>query len=144
MPCGKIWKLKRWIYGSRPPANAWEKDFAEKLTNAGVEQGKSCPICLLPEKALVAGWSRSWWRFHIRIVGRRDSQATGRHEELVRRYDMKVRGILGGGSSDDEEVTILGRRLRWRKGTRIMEYEADDKYVKEVVKEMNSKVLTHP
>ena len=29
--------------------------------------------------------------------------------------DMKVRGILGGGSSDDEEVTILGRRLRWRR-----------------------------
>ena len=52
-------------------------------------------------------------------------------------YDMKVRGMLGGGSSDDEEVTILGRRLRWRRGTRIVEYEADDKYVKEVVKEMN-------
>ena len=52
-------------------------------------------------------------------------------------YDIKVRGILGGGSSDDEEVTILGRRLRWRKGTKIIEYEADDKYVKEVVKEMN-------
>ena len=29
IPCGKIWKLKRWIYGSRPVANAWEKDFAE-------------------------------------------------------------------------------------------------------------------
>ena len=52
-------------------------------------------------------------------------------------YDIKVRVILGGGSSDDEEVTILGRRLRWRKGTRIIEYVADDKYVKEVLTEMH-------
>ena len=41
-------------------------------------------------------------------------------------------------SEDDEEVTILGRRLRWRRGyQREIEYEADDKYVKQVMSEMN-------
>ena len=44
---------------------------------------------------------------------------------------------MGGGPSNDEELTILERRSRWRRGTRNIEYEAIDKYVKEVVKEMN-------
>ena len=58
-------------------------------------------------------------------------------DDMKNWYDIKVRGILGGGPSDDEGVTILGRRSRWRRGTRNTESEANDKYVKEVVKEMN-------
>ena len=58
-------------------------------------------------------------------------------EEMKGWYEIKVRAILGGSPEDDEEVTILGRRLRWRRGTREIEYEADDKYVKQVMSEMN-------
>ena len=57
MFCGRIWKLKRWIFRFRPAANAW--DFVEKLTGAGFEHGKSCPTVLkyrLPT--------------HFRIVGK--------------------------------------------------------------------------
>ena len=133
MPCGRIWKLKRWIYGSRPAANAWEKDFVEKLTGAGFEQGKSCPTVLFRRstgcRLVVHGddFTFASW----------ENEVPKLLEEMKGWYEIKVRAILGGSPEDDEEVTILGRRLRWRRGTREIEYEADDKYVKQVMSEMN-------
>ncbi len=56
-------------------------------------------------------------------------------EDMKSWYDIKVWGISGGGLEDDEEVTILGRRLWRKRGAREIEYEADPKYVKEVMKE---------
>ena len=41
-------------------------------------------------------------------------------------YDIKVRGILGGEPGDDEEVTILNRRMDWRHG--VIEYEENTKH----------------
>ena len=83
-----------------------EKDFAEKLTNAGFEQGKSCPTVFFRKKHwLQAGGS-------LVTISHSHRGKTGFPSCW---YDMKVRGILGGGSSDDEEVTILGRRFRWRR-----------------------------
>ena len=41
-------------------------------------------------------------------------------------FDIKVRAILGSDGDDDEEVTILGRIVRWRDWG--VEYEADPKH----------------
>ena len=50
--------------------------------------------------------------------------------------EIKVRGILGGEIGDDEEIVILNRRLRWKTGEKTIEYEADPKHVREVLKTM--------
>ena len=35
---GKCGKLKRWLYGMRPAAKAWEKEYSEKLESIGFER----------------------------------------------------------------------------------------------------------
>jgi len=52
-------------------------------------------------------------------------------------YEIKVRGVLGGKEGDDEEITILNRKLKWAIGDNKIEYEADPKHVKEVLRIMN-------
>ena len=39
------------------------------------------------------------------------------------KYELKVRGVLGGAWGDQREVTILNRRLRWEDDE--ITYEAD-------------------
>ena len=46
-------------------------------------------------------------------------------------FDIKFRGMLGGGDSDEKAVTILGREVRWSEEG--IEYEADDKHRKIVL-----------
>ena len=67
----------------------------------------------------------------------------GRDEGLVRNQGQSYFGWQALRMT--REVTILGRRLRWRRGTREIEYEADDKHVKQVMSEMNLQAdLTPP
>ena len=35
LPNGQCVRLKRWLYGMRPAASAWEKDYSEKLMALG-------------------------------------------------------------------------------------------------------------
>ena len=91
MPCGKIWKLKRWIYGSRPAANAWEEDFEEKCSNAGFEQGKSCSTVFFREsigcRLVVDGDDFTFASWEDEIPKLLDDMKSW--------YDIKVSGILG-------------------------------------------------
>ena len=41
-------------------------------------------------------------------------------------YDVKVRGILGSGKRDVQEIEILGRNLTWTEEG--LEYEGSDKH----------------
>jgi len=43
LPDGRVWRLKRWLYGMRPAANAWEADFTKKLASVGFVRGKASP-----------------------------------------------------------------------------------------------------
>ena len=65
-----------------------------------------------------------------------EDEVPGIIESMKGWYEIKVRGILGGGPRDDEHVTILGRQLRWPRGAREIEYEADPKYAKDIIKQM--------
>ena len=46
--------------------------------------------------------------------------------KMCKRYDVKVRGILGIGTRDVRETEILERSLRWTE--ECLEYEASDKH----------------
>ncbi len=41
---GKCGKLKRWLYGMRNAASAWEKDFTENLRELGMKAGISSSV----------------------------------------------------------------------------------------------------
>jgi hypothetical protein len=43
LPDGRCWRLRRWLYGMRPAASAWEADFTTKLEAIGYKKGKSAP-----------------------------------------------------------------------------------------------------
>ena len=40
---GRCVRLKRWLYGMRPAAAAWEADYAAKLRDIGFMQGRAAP-----------------------------------------------------------------------------------------------------
>ena len=46
---GMCWRLKRWRYGMRPAARAWEADYSEKLAEFGMAKGKSAPTVFYDE-----------------------------------------------------------------------------------------------
>ena len=43
LPDGRCWRLRRWLYGMRPAASAWEADYTNKLESIGFQRGKSAP-----------------------------------------------------------------------------------------------------
>ena len=43
---GTCGRLRRWLYGMRPAANGWEKDYSEKLESGlGLRKGVAAPTC---------------------------------------------------------------------------------------------------
>ena len=118
-PDGTVGKLNYWLYGMRPAAAAWEKHYSELLESKGFIRGEACGVAFhhpqldvsiavhgddftlcgcKPELIQVQGWLQSW-------------------------FEIKVRGTLGPDSSDDKEISILGRQVRWT--DRGIEFEAD-------------------
>jgi hypothetical protein len=108
LPDKRVWRLKRWLYGMRPAANAWEADFTEKLENVGFARGKSCPTVFYRAstgcRCVVHGDDFTFLVLESEI------------KELVRDfekwYEIKVRGVLGGENGDQHEITILNRQHR--------------------------------
>ena len=70
----------------------------------------------------------------VRVVGHGDdftfagteSELRKIQAKMCERYDVKVRGILGGGKRDVHEIEILGRNLTWTEDG--LEYEGSDKH----------------
>ena len=124
---GKCWRLRRWLYGMRPAASAWEKHYSKTLVDMGFAQ-ETTAATVFYDKAR-----------DIRcVVNGDDFTFLGWEEDLhdVRdgmkaKYELKVRRVLGGASGDQREVTILNRRLRWE-DDEIM-YEADPEHVQKLV-----------
>ena len=43
LPNSKCVRLRRWLYGMRPAASTWEKDYSEKLSALGFKKGVAAP-----------------------------------------------------------------------------------------------------
>ena len=122
--------MKRWIYGMRPAASAWEADYLEKLKGIGFRRGRAAPTVIFCERLQVRG-----------VVHGDDFTFVGFKKDLLevksemeKWYELKLRGILGDESGDDKEIVILNRTLKWRGG--IIEYEADTHHVDEIIKQV--------
>ena len=130
---GKCGKLRRWLYGMRPAASSWEREYSERLEAAGYIRGKSAPTTFFNP----ASRSRC-------VVHGDDFTFMAEDAELKRManlmsewYDIKVRAVLGPEENDDKEVVILGRTVRWKDNRN--EYEADAKYARLVWEGMGLK-----
>ena len=122
MPPGTCGKLDFWLYGFRPAAAAWEKHYAELFESVGFERGHSCGV----------GFFHPGRDIALAVHGD-DFTFCGMQEDLtwIRKlmeswFEIKVRAVLGCEPSDDKEVVILGRIVRWREWG--IEYEADPKH----------------
>ena len=127
---GGVGKLKRWLYGMRPAASAWEDDYVEYLIGKGFRRGRSAPTVLYHEGMdirLVV------WGDDFTFLGR-DMDLRWIAKVMEQRYEIKVRAMLGPDAGDDKEVRILNRLVRWEKD-RIV-YEGDEKHAQVVIREM--------
>ncbi len=50
---GRCGRLKKWLYGMRPAASAWEKDYADHFAEVGFVQGLSAPTVFFHPFTLV-------------------------------------------------------------------------------------------
>ena len=103
----------------RKAAAGWEEDYAKKLQEIGFRRGRGAPTVFYNEETQVR-----------LVVHGDDFTFSGTKAELVKMrvkmaewYDIKDRGMMGSGSNEAKEVTILGRVVRWTSGG--IEYEAD-------------------
>ena len=123
-------RLKRWLYGMRPAANAWESDYAKHLEENGFRRGVAAPTTFAH---IEKGIRLVVWGDDFTFLGR-DGDLKWAAGLMESWYEIKVRGIFGPDFHDDKEIRILNRKLTWR-GDHVT-YEADDKHVSTIVKEL--------
>jgi hypothetical protein len=136
----KCGKLNHWLYGFRPAAQAWEAHYSKLLVEAGFERGLSTPVIYFHEARDIA--------CEVHGDDFTFSAETEELEWIIEKmkvwFEVKVRGILGGGDRDEKEMVILGRVLRWESWG--ITYEADPKQSEKIFKTFNitdeSKKLT--
>ena len=127
---GGVARLRRWLYGMRPAAKAWEEDYAGNLRADGFVRGRAAPTVFHKKEANVS----------LAVHGD-DFIALGPIKELIKFeermkswYDVKTRGILGPEAKDDREIRILNRRVKWEGN--VITYEADERNVETIVNEL--------
>ena len=124
---GKCGKLLRWLYGMRPAAQGWEKDYSKKFEAVGFVWGQSSMVVAFnPDtetKLVVHGDD-------FTFLGYKDE--LDNMEQLMKRwYDVKIRGRIGDDKRDAKEITILNRTIEWREDRLV--YKADTKHAKTII-----------
>ena len=125
-----VGKLRRWLYGFRPAAAAWEHHYAAKLEGEGFIRGLATPVSFYHHEKDVN-----------LVVHGDDFTFTGDQKglewvELLMKkwYKVKVCARLGPEKYDDKEATLLGRMVRWLDWG--ISCESDPKYRKYVMESM--------
>ena len=127
---GKCGRLRRWLYGMRPAAQAWERDYSERLENIRFVKGRSAPIVFYNQATSVRG-----------VVHGDDFTFLGKKKDLDELaktmktwYELKVKAVLGPEIKDDKVATILNRKVTWsHDGIRV---EADHKHAEVLAHEL--------
>ena len=128
---GKCGRLRRWLYGMRPAASAWEEHYSKLLQARGFRKGRAAPTAFFNS---VTG---------VRCVVHGDEFAfAGDKNDLLyikvameEEYELKMRAMLGDEADDDQEITILNRMVRWRRDG--IRYGADPKHVETITNHFN-------
>ena len=92
----------------RPAGQTWEKHYSDHLGTMAYLKGKAAPTVFVHKEK------------EVYLVVHGDDftfLGEGRHlkeaiEMMKEWYDIKVRGILGGGENDSKEIDILNRKSK--------------------------------
>jgi hypothetical protein len=126
----------------RSAAQAWEKDYSQKLQEEGLERGLYSPVVFFNKTT------------ELRLVVHGDGFTYLGYEndldeieaKMSSWYDIKVRGRLGDGPEDVKKIDILNRSITWT-GEELV-YRADPKHAEIIMKEIglddDSKGLSRP
>ena len=108
-PKGMCGKLNFWLYGFRPAAAAWEKLYSGRFEEVGFIRGESCGVVFYhPERDLSVVVHGDDFTFCAV-----KSDLMWIKELMESWFEIKVRAVLGPDATDDKEVVILGRIVRW-------------------------------
>ena len=121
---GMCGRLRRWLYGMRPAARAWEEDYSEKLQSIGFVRGKAAPTI----------FRHPVW--NVRCVVHGDDFTIVGPEKCLKDvkaameewYVITMKGILGPDPQDADKLVILNRILMVEEG--VLTYAPDPKHVK--------------
>ena len=125
---GRCGRLKKWLYGMRPAAGAWEKHFSTRLGQMGFVKGRAAPTVFYNRereaRCVVHGDD-------FTFSG--EAEVLGEIEKAMKdTYELKVRGVMGDEPHDDKQIVILNRTLAWKEDR--LEYKPDSKHVQEILK----------
>jgi hypothetical protein len=127
---GGVGRLRRWLYGMRPAASAWEDHYAEKLKGAGFVRGRAAPTSFVNPGT---GVRVVVWGDDFTFLGR-EKHLKDMANKMAEWYEIKVRAMMGPDPGDDKEVRILNRVCRWEKDK--ITYVADDKHATRIMDEL--------
>ena len=127
---GKCAKLLYTLYGMRMAARNWEREYTRVLKELGFAIGKASSVAfyhpVLGIRVVVHGDDF--------IIEGEEQHLWWLHDELQKRFIVKMRGVLGPEEKDANEVVVLNRVLRWTDGE--FHYEADPRHVEQMLKAM--------
>ena len=127
---GKCAKLLYTLYGMRMAATNWEREYSNTMADLGFRKGKASSVTFFNELTkvrvvvhgddfILEGEERELWRVH---------------DELKKKYIVKMRGVLGPGKEDAKEVVVLNRVLAWDGCD--FSYEADPRHVEMILRDL--------
>ena len=115
-PEGTCRRLKKWLYGMRPAANAWEGEFTQTLSEMGFRPGRACPVVFwnpqTDTRCVVHGDD-------FTFLGFEDELETVK-KDMQKVYSIVCRGVVGPGPQDQSTIVILNRILTWSEGGSAM------------------------
>jgi hypothetical protein len=125
--CGELGKS---MYGTRDASQNWEEEYGSTMLKLGFTKGLASPCVFYHEKRnlrvvvhgddfTILGWANDldWFK-----------------ERITDKYEIKHRGRLGPGDSDDKQIRILNRVVWWNHEG--IHYEPDQRHAEIMVKMM--------
>ena len=124
---GMCAKLKFWLYGMRPAAQAWEDLYADRLVEYGFVRGICAPTVFKHKskkmECVVHGDD-------FTILGF-ENDLDDLEKAMAGWFEIKVRGRIGPDENDLKIMTILNRKIEWLSwGIRIT---ADQKHAEKML-----------
>ena len=102
---GGVGRLRRWFFGMRPAASAWEEHYAANLKNEGYERGRAAPTAFTNKET---GVRVVVWGDDFTFLGR-ERYLKEIWAKMAEWYDIKIRGMMGPDAGDEKEIRKRNR-----------------------------------
>jgi hypothetical protein len=128
---GMCGMLNKCMYGTRDAAKRWEETYTQHLLDLGFKQGRASPCCFTHStrdiQCVVHGDDFTFLGDDVDLDWIQSAVAL--------KFEIKVRGRLGDGPGDVQEMRILNRVVQW--GTHGITYEADQRHAELIIQQFN-------